>query len=324
MCARPGSYVLAAILALGVSSSALAQNRTIEIAVDILEVRLSDEQQFGLAYEYIRSRGDVLDFDLFLPGTAGPSDPAIPALQMTVDFLNSRYGDLDMTLQAAIRKGEANILSNPRLIVQEGETAHIVTGEEVPITMLEIKGSKQTLKSVSKNTGVKLYVTPSILQEEYIIMSIQAEVSEIAALEGFTPAGSESGEAVFELPRVQRRTVQTVVLAQNQRSIYIGGLISEISQKTTRKVPILGDMPYVGLPFRSKNDSSFFTETWFRITPTIKEPGEGIRMPEASVGSGLSDRFLDSTSIDTATDAILLEEQLEDLELELPFDYEDK
>lgn len=300
-----------------------AQERSVEIAVDIFEYRLSDEEQFGLMYEFVRKKGDLLDSQLLLPGTQGQAETPIPALELTFDLLNSEYGDLNATLQAAVRTGRAQILSNPRLVVKEGNTAKIVTGEQVPITTLEIRGSRQTLATVNKDTGVKLYVTPSVLQDEYILLSLQAEVSEIVALEAFTPTTQESGKAPFELPRVQRRTVQTVVMVPNTNSIFIGGLIRESSTKTQRKVPIVGDIPYLGMAFRSNNDQLFFTETWFMITPTILERGQGGTLPLSSVGEGLADTLLNATeTIDTATGALLLEDKLEE-KPETQLDYDD-
>ncbi len=295
--------------------------QSVEIAVEIFEYRLSEEEQFGLMYEYIRERGDLLDFNLFLPGTTNPGDPSIPALQTTVDLLNSRYGDLDATLQAAVSKGQAMILSNPRLVVKEGNPASIVTGEKVPITKLEIKGANQTLATVDKHTGVKLYVTPQVLNKDYILLALQAEVSEIVSLEKFTPSDSTTDDAIFELPRVQRRTVQTTVLVPDGFTLFIGGLLRETKQTTDRKIPILGDIPYAGFPFKSKNETSFNSDTWFKITPTILERGKGGSLPMSSVGGDLGETFLDADTVESATDERKLEENMQVDESEL-IDYD--
>lgn len=286
--------------------------RSIEIVAEIFEYRISDEFQFGLLYEYVRATGDLLDGDLFLPGTPGPGDIPIPALQMTFDFLNTHYGDLNTTLQAARQKGQATVLSNSRIVVMDGNPAKIINGEQVPITTLQIKGNKQTLSSVLKPTGVKLFVTPTILMDNFILLSIQAGVSEIVALEKFSPVGTTGQDALFELPRVQSRTVQTVVLVPDGQSFIIGGLINETQKKANRKIPVLSDIPYLGFPFRSKSEEVFFTETLFHITPRILEPGEGGSLPLKSVGEGLDPSFLGAQSIDDATGALLIEEQLDD------------
>jgi pilus assembly protein CpaC len=84
-----------------------------------------------------------------------------------------------------------------------------------------------------------------------------------------------AGGRRYQLPQISKRTAQTVVILRSGESFFIGGLIQESTRDQKRFIPGLASIPLLGAAFRSTNRKTVTTETVFKLTPTILEPGEG-------------------------------------------------
>lgn len=159
------------------------------------------------------------------------------------------FADTDAVFKALKSKGTANLLSSPRLVTLDNQEARIVIGDVIPIPTYaynqehgtwEITGFSQT------EIGITLSVTPHIVNNEYIIMQVTPEVNDFSRwVKG--PSGED------ERPIVSTRKVETQVKIKNGETVVIGGLLKKKKDQTIIKVPIIGDIPLVGLLFTRKD-----------------------------------------------------------------------
>ncbi|MFH1743050.1 MAG: type II and III secretion system protein [bacterium] len=275
--AKPGWHRLLAcgwmVLFLTIAFTPKAHcERNIEIATEIFEYRIDDDKQLGIFHDWTGYRGDLGSMSIALPGTERIGDDPLTAIELNIDSLSVLWGVVSTRLIAAVREGRAKLISNPTSIVLEGEIAQITSGESFPITQFTGQGTVQKLSERQLNTGVKLYVTPAIFRDEYVVLSIQAESSEIREqlVEFVTPDGRR-----YELPQLSKRVAQTVVILRSGQSFYIGGLIQESDHSQVRSVPVLSSVPLFGRAFRGTSRQRLTAETVFKLTPTILEPGQG-------------------------------------------------
>nr|WP_290040792.1 type II secretion system secretin GspD [Psychromonas sp. 14N.309.X.WAT.B.A12] len=158
-------------------------------------------------------------------------------------YVNS---DWAVIIQALSSTSTSNILATPSITTLDNQEASFIVGDEVPVLTGSTSSSDndnpfQTIER--KEVGIKLKVTPQINEGDSVQMVIEQEVSSIQ--------GQTSVDVVFAT-----RSVKTTVLAKSGETIVIGGLIDEEVNETVDKVPWLGDIPYLGVLFRSTQSST--------------------------------------------------------------------
>jgi len=154
--------------------------------------------------------------------------------------------DWGVILQALSTTTGSNILATPSLTTLDNQEASFIVGDEVPVLTGSTSSSSndnpfQTIER--REIGIKLKVTPQINEGDSVQMVIEQEVSNIK--------GKTSVDVIFAT-----RAVKTTVLAKSGETIVIGGLIDETVNETVDKVPLLGDIPYLGQLFRSTKSST--------------------------------------------------------------------
>jgi general secretion pathway protein D len=155
---------------------------------------------------------------------------------------------------------DTNVLSTPSLVTLDNEEAFIQVGQEVPV----ITGSTASADNtnpfrtiVRKDIGIKLKVTPQINEGNSIQLTIEQEISSLSP----DPSASDI--------ITNKRLVNTSVLIDDGGTITLGGLISEDVIDTRSKVPILGDIPYLGKLFSSNSSTRKKRTLMIFIRPTI-------------------------------------------------------
>lgn len=182
------------------------------------------------------------------------------------------YGTLDFskfaaTLEFLKTKSNTKIVSNPRVVVLNNQTAHIQVGSQIPIPSFErneTTGSMEVSGFSFRDVGVVLKVTPHINSAQEIMVDLNPEVSTQGANVVFTPT--------LAAPSFNVTQASTQVLIQSGQTIAIGGLMTDNSAITETKVPYLGDIPFFGKIFRSKRQtptSNAQVETLFFVTVTM-------------------------------------------------------
>ncbi len=161
---------------------------------------------------------------------------------------------LDLELSAIETDGRAEIVSQPRVITADGQTASIESGTEIPYQEASSSGAT----SVSfKPAVLRLQVTPQITPDERIIMDLVINQDSVGEI---TSTG---------VPTINTNSVQTQVLVNNGETVVLGGIFRSEEITSISKTPFFGDLPLIGALFRHTNHSSEKNELLVFITPRL-------------------------------------------------------
>ena len=162
---------------------------------------------------------------------------------------------LDLELSAMEKTGNGEIVSQPKVVTSDKETAKILKGTEIPYQ----ESSSSGATSVSfKEASLSLEVTPQITPDNRIIMEVKVTKDEPDYL-----------NMVNGVPPIKKNEVNAKVLVSDGETIVIGGVFSNTQSKTVDKVPFLGDVPYLGRLFRRDVVSEKKSELLVFLTPRI-------------------------------------------------------
>lgn len=187
-------------------------------------------------------------------GTVGIADPA-------------EKGDYKSVIQFLETFGDTKILSSPRILALNNQEAKILVGtKEVYITstVSELGQSAVTAQQVNfVDVGVKLYVTPTINKEGFVILKIRPEVSSSER----QTIKTEDKET--EVPIVTTSEAETTVIVRDGVNVIIGGLKGSTRINERKGVPVLGRIPLLGILFQSRDDEWSKNELIIFLTPHI-------------------------------------------------------
>ncbi|MFJ3010496.1 type IV pilus secretin PilQ [Pseudomonas fluorescens] len=162
---------------------------------------------------------------------------------------------LDLELTAMEKTGNGEIVSQPKVVTSDKETAKILKGTEIPYQEASSSGAT----SVSfKEASLSLEVTPQITPDNRIIMEVKVTKDEPDYL-----------NKVQDVPPIKKNEVNAKVLVNDGETIVIGGVFSNPQRKVVDKVPFLGDVPYLGRLFRRDVVSENKSELLVFLTPRI-------------------------------------------------------
>ncbi len=181
-----------------------------------------------------------------------------------IGFLNA--DGLSAVLSFLNSSSEAQVMSTPRIVTLDNEEAKISVTRGYPVFSVQA-GTQNTAggSQVSyTNVGTILHVTPRISANDYIWLKVMPEVSSFFGNFSQTVAGSTYAAPVFDF-----RTVETQVLIPNSNTLVLGGLVQDNPRAGYTKVPLLGDIPGLGLLFRSEDKEVNKDNLLIFITPTI-------------------------------------------------------
>lgn len=162
---------------------------------------------------------------------------------------------LDLELSAMEKTGNGEIVSQPKVVTSDKETAKILKGTEIPYQ--EASSSGATTVSF-KEASLSLEVTPQITPDNRIIMEVKVTKDEPDYL-----------NTVLGVPPIKKNEVNAKVLVSDGETIVIGGVFSNTQSKVVDKVPFLGDVPYIGRLFRRDVVSEQKSELLVFLTPRI-------------------------------------------------------
>jgi len=176
----------------------------------------------------------------------------IPGITPGLSFGVGKVGNDGLNFAAVINAlaadSDVNILSTPSLVTLDNEEAEIIVGQNVPFVTGSFtstgaaQGSVNPFQTVQReDVGITLKVKPQINEGNSIIMEITQEVSTI----------SDDAQAVDII--TNKRNIKTNVLVDDNHVVVLGGLIEDQVRESEQKVPLLGDIPYLGALFRSKS-----------------------------------------------------------------------
>ncbi|SNT10304.1 type III secretion protein C [Noviherbaspirillum humi] len=234
--------------------------RMVEIEATIIDANSSQLEQLGFDWRLRGNRFDVLaspsgrGVELSPPATSAGSGLVMTTLiGSQTEFLMSR-------VQALAEKGEARIVSRPRVLTVDNQPGALSNTNEFNV---RVAGERQAdLFTVAY--GLNLRVTPTIVgTEDQPSVRLTVNISD----------GSTTGVTVDGVPAVTRNAINTQGVISQGQSLLIGGYVVDQQENANSKVPYLGDIPVIGWLFGQKRETSRRTERLFLITPRILKVG---------------------------------------------------
>ncbi|MBP9853626.1 MAG: hypothetical protein KBD53_02025 [Candidatus Omnitrophica bacterium] len=165
----------------------------------------------------------------------------------------------DTTINMLETQNKAKILSAPRVTTLNGKEAEIFVGDEVPYTITNISGGVVTNDVRFVSPGIRLKITPSIIEDGFVVMKVEPEVSFIVAFRGPNS----------EFPQVRTREATAYVRVNDKHPFVIGGILNQEDKQVLNRVPFIGRVPLIGNLFSYSLDTAVDTDLIITVIPTI-------------------------------------------------------
>ncbi|MFL1419766.1 type II and III secretion system protein family protein [Pseudomonas fildesensis] len=191
--------------------------------------------------------------------------PTTPALNISSTNFNIGFGGgrVSAMINALESSGFAYTLARPSLVAMSGQSATFLAGGEVPIPVPS--AGSDTISIEYKEFGIRLTLTPTVVDRNRITLKVAPEVSEL----DYSNAVQIQG---IQVPALTVRRTDTSVSLADGESFVISGLISTNNRSTISKFPGLGDIPILGAFFRDSNISREEKELLMIVTPHLVQP----------------------------------------------------
>jgi MSHA biogenesis protein MshL len=273
---RPSALLRVQSYLEGLSSSV---SRQVDIEAKLYDVTLGDQFQFGIDWQHVVAAlgggfggigspfGDPSNLDLtrnsFINSQGGFN---VRPAAITLLFSNKNTTAI---LQALEEQGEVSVISQPRLRTLNNQTAIMKVGTDVPfftqqsslvtgVNTVQTTGDQLSIITV----GTVLAITPQIASDAWISLDITPAITSFVE-EKQSPSRQSSA------PVLDIKQSSTLVRMRDGETIVMGGLIQNSSAKATRKIPLLGDIPWLGRLFQGKVNAKQKKELVIFLTPTI-------------------------------------------------------
>jgi general secretion pathway protein D len=182
--------------------------------------------------------------------------------------LNINIPSFGVFLQLVQSNNDVNILSSPHILIMNNQEGEISVGEVLPFPGTTTTGLGTTSSGTSGYTPytsvqrqpveLKLKLTPSVNERDIIRLDVDQEISDVTS-QNYNNMG----------PATSKRSVKTTVVARDQQTVVIGGLMADRISETVAKIPILGDIPVIGFFFRNTSKTVKKSNIIIAITPYV-------------------------------------------------------
>lgn len=184
------------------------------------------------------------------------------------------YMSLSWTLNYIIENNKGRVVANPRILITNSQEAVIDLTEDYvkTVTSQVVQGVQQATSQkdyeIGDDNGIKVTITPFISPDGYVTLDITPEYATIK--EQIYTAGEDPNNPDLTATLLQRRDLELKqVRIKDGETLIIGGMLRDEETKDIKKIPFLGDIPYVGALFRSTNVNKTKSEMIIMITPKI-------------------------------------------------------
>ncbi|MFW1772836.1 type IV pilus secretin PilQ [Acinetobacter seifertii] len=235
----------------GILSQGITNNKNLLVGgseTTLWNLRDPKKDETTGGYKYTIERPDNLNVDL---GVSNPAGSIAFGLISMSDFM------LDLELSALQADGYGEVISTPKVMTADKQTAKVATGQQVPYLTTTISGAGSAATTSFKDALLSLDVTPSITPDGKIQMKLDISKDSVA---GEAP----NGELILN-----KNNINTNVLVDNGETVILGGVFEQTTTNTQTKVPFFGDIPLVGRLFRKDVKSDDKQELLIFVTPRI-------------------------------------------------------
>ncbi len=247
--------------------------RQIMVEVVIVDVQLSDDTEIGINWDLLTDKVQDMtyrqNFTNRLGTTIENDDTIGDATAFNTTGLGSNLsiinGDIRNVISVLQEKKEVEILASPRVMVVSGKTASIKSVRELSYNAITDTSAGGSMSSTEfKEVGVTMDVTATLTDDDLISLNVSSEQSVVV------------GASLTDVPIIDTRNASSEVLLQDGQVVIIGGLRRQELTKETNQVPILGDIPIIGLLFRYTQTVVNNTELIIFLSPHIYNDEEPI------------------------------------------------
>ncbi len=252
-----------------VDASTVATGGVVQVDVKVVEFDRTALNQLGLSFT---NTNGGFSYGVTSPtaaaNTSGSSGSALTSAFNLV--ASSTTGKWNASLNLLKSDGLARVLAEPSLVALSGQSASFLAGGELPIPEPQGLG---TTTIVYKSFGIGLTVTPTVLSADRIALKVAPEASDL-----------DYSNAVIlnniSVPALTTRREDTTVELGDGETFVIGGLVSQSVMSTVNKIPLLGDLPIIGVFFRDLTYSRQDKELVILVTPHLIKPfARGTTLP---------------------------------------------
>ena len=257
------------------------------IQVLLAEITLDGSTDWGMQWQTdLDLQSEDIPVDSADINSLGGTASTVGAIGgLTATLTGDNWGFI---LKAMQSDGRLEILSRPQILAADNQPATIDVGQRVPV----VTGSRVTERGDSINTfeyqqvGILLEVTPRINPDGIVKMDVSPTISAMASSSVEIAAG-------FTVPIINSRSASTAVSVQDGQTIVIGGLISTEDNQRVTKIPLLGDIPYIGAAFKRTKKTRVRSELLIILTPhVINEPTDVERFSRENIeNSNIFEQF---------------------------------
>ena len=250
----------------------------INIEAEVIEINANDAKQIGIEYGADSSVGtpgtwyanksgrDITEYYRDATGKITDSKTYHSNLMRdagshwyTRNWLYTHFSDINAKIHTLVTNGHARVISRPNITTMSGKTAGILVGGEIPYP----KKDNDSTSIEYKPYGIKLnLMSPTVDTSGNVTSRVFAEVSRLDWGNAVTVDG-------FKMPATAKSSAETMVNIPSGMTMVIGGLLNSDDTKNISKIPLLGDIPFLGELFKYHNDTKNKSEIMILITPRV-------------------------------------------------------
>ena len=246
------------------------------IEAAIAEVTLTKDMNFGVQWAFNNGHNNLT----LSNANTGAVSAAFPGFS----YIYTGGSKITAVLSALQDLTKVDVLSSPKLMVLNNQTATLEVGDQVPIatqsSVSTVSSDAPIVSSIEyKDTGVILTVTPRVNEGGLVLMDISQEVSDVA----------QTTSSTLNSPTINERKIGSTVAIQDGETIALGGLITDSRTTGRSGVPYLQDLPVLGQLFREDTKNATRTELLVLITPKVIRDGRDAAAVTADLRAKLMD-----------------------------------
>lgn len=251
-------------------SSVQLKSNVVQVDVKVVEFNKTLMKNVGINLFSTTANSHGFSFGILSKGayknTSGSSSsdtsiasPISSAFNLLMQFDKAGVG---LNIGMLEGNGLARVLAAPTLVALSGQSANFLSGGEVPVP---VPAGTGMVAIQYKPYGIGLTVSPTVLSNDRIVLKVAPEASELDY------ANTVTINAIT-VPAISTRRADTTVELGDGESFVIGGLVSRSTTSNTNKVPLLGDIPILGVLFKQQEYSQKEKEIAIVVTPRLVKP----------------------------------------------------
>jgi len=240
----------------------------------ILEIQLDRLRQIGTDPVQVLAAGKSGSVQAIGGFNRQPEDLASVAQLITGIAVGGSINVLNTVnvrafMQFLLALTDTNVLSTPQVLAADNQKAKIVVGDNVPFPTGQAQGiTGGTLVTIErKDVGVTLELTPQVLENDLIRLEIKQEITAVNPTVAQTIGTGTSSVPVG--PTTTKRSMETTTIARDKQTLVVGGLVRDNITIIENKIPLLGDIPFLGWLFRSQSRQTQKLNLLVFLTPQL-------------------------------------------------------